>query len=238
MTSGAFSHDPAVALFEATAERGTRLVDAQLAAGTYHRAALLVDAVEGATPRGGCVLDYGCGAGRIAWLLARRGFAVLGAEPSPALLRLAQAQDARGLRLAFRAVAPSDTGSLDARAFDTVVCSSVIEFVPDPVQLLRGLHALLRRDGRLLLSYANHASAWRRYARWRFGTREMHFTHQRHVWLEHDAWDCLAQACFEKAGPTRFFESPCDQHALLRPLSRLRTVGTLGLVIARKGTDG
>lgn len=238
MTPGASCGDPAVALFEATAEGGTRIVDAQLAAGSYRRAALFVDVVEGATPRGGCVLDYGCGAGRIAWLLARRGFVVLGAEPSPTLLRLAQAQDARGLRLAFRGVAPSDTSGLDAQAFDTIVCSSVIEFVPDPADLLRRLGTLLRRDGRLLLSYANRTSAWRRYAQWRFGEHQAHFACQRHVWHEADAWESLSQARFEKAGPTRFFESPFDQHALLRPLSRLRVVGTLGLVTARKGTDG
>ncbi|RJR31820.1 MAG: methyltransferase domain-containing protein [Desulfobacteraceae bacterium] len=222
-------------MFDETAEFGTRLVDAHLAAGTYHRATVLVNAVSRVTPQGGKVLDYGCGAGRISLLIARRGISVLGVEPSRELVRLANAQEAPGLPLAFRHISPSETGGVEGETFDSILCSSVIEFVPEPLDLLRRLRGLLRPMGCLLLSYANRASLWRFYAKLRFGRNERHFNRQLHVWHESEAWHILRQATFERAVSTMFFESPFDRYPALGFLSRLRAFGTLGLIIARRG---
>lgn len=223
-----------IGMFDDAAESGTQQVDRQLAAGTYHRATVLVDAVRAVTPPAGRILDYGCGSGRISMLLAKNGVSVVGAEPSSVLARLAMEQDVSGLALTFLHILPSDTGLLGGELFDTILCSSVIEFVSHPVDLLRRLRDLLRPEGRLVLSFANHSSAWRHYARWRFGRRERHFSFQQQVWREPEAWRILHEAGLQKAGPTRFFESPFDAYPAVKFLSRLRVFGTLGLLVARR----
>lgn len=224
--------DPTIEMFDEAAERGTRLVDSQVATGTYHRGTFLLDSVLRATPRAGRVLDYGCGAGRISMLMARAGLSILGVEPSRELYRLAAMQVTDGLLLEFRHLGPSKTDGLEPESFDGILCSSVIEFVTDPEALLRCFRDLLRPGGRLFLSYANRRSLWRRYAEWRFGGRERHFSRQRNIWTEPEAWQVLNRAGLARATPTTFFESPFDGYRLLKPLSRLSPIGTLGLLVA------
>ena len=48
------------------------------------------DLVDSLTPRGGSVLDAGCGTGRVAIELAQRGFDVVGIDLDPAMLDLAR----------------------------------------------------------------------------------------------------------------------------------------------------
>jgi len=48
------------------------------------------DLVDSLTPQGGSVLDAGCGTGRVAIELARRGFTVVGVDFDPAMLDLAR----------------------------------------------------------------------------------------------------------------------------------------------------
>jgi 2-polyprenyl-6-hydroxyphenyl methylase/3-demethylubiquinone-9 3-methyltransferase len=220
-------------MFDEAAERGTRQVDAQIAAGVYNRATFLMDAVSREVPPGGRILDYGCGAGRISLLMAKAGFPVVGIEPSGELARKAQEQEARGLPLQFWQTRPGEVDGVAAASFDAILCSSVIEFVSNPNDLLRKFRELLAPDGRLLLSFANRSSVWRHYAEWRFGGRAPHFKHQRNVWRETDAWRLLNGVGFIQAAPTTYFEAPSDAYPLLRSMSRLASVGTLGLIVAR-----
>jgi SAM-dependent methyltransferase len=221
-------------MFDEAAESGTRQVDAQLAAGTYWRAAVLIEAVKSAVSPGDRILDYGCGAGRISLLMARAGFAVTGVEPSNALLRKANEQNCSGLRLRFHRVAPGRTDGLVPSCCDAILCSSLIEFVPDASDLLRQFHELLSPRGKLFISFANRLSLWRRYAEWRFGDVAPHFRLQRNIWLERDAWRVLSDAGFTKVASTKYFESPFDKYPLLSAMNRFACVGTLGLITAQR----
>lgn len=85
------------------------------------------DAVDRLLPHGGSVLDAGCGTGRIAIELARRGFDVVGVDVDPEMLERAQR---RRPELDW-IIADLATLELD-RTFDLVLLAgNVMVFVPD-----------------------------------------------------------------------------------------------------------
>src|SRR5262245_14293225 len=87
--------------------------------GTEQEVAFLVDELE--LGPGARVLDVGCGPGRHALALARRGIEVVGVDLSPDFVELARAAGrAEGLALRFEI---ADVRDLEPTAdFDAVVC--------------------------------------------------------------------------------------------------------------------
>ena len=100
-------------------------------------------------PKGGRVLDAGCGSGKVAALLLRRGLAVTGIDISPGMLDLAAT------------VAPrANLRWMDMRrlrfprsSFDGVVSLYALIHVPrrDHLGVLRGFRRVLRAQGTLLV---------------------------------------------------------------------------------------
>ena len=99
------------------------------------------------------VLDVGCGEGRFAAELARRGFAVVGVDVAEEPLRRARARDP-GLEL--RIVPAEGRWPLADASFDLVWAGETIEHVADTVGWLSEVHRVLRGGGRLLLSTPAH----------------------------------------------------------------------------------
>lgn len=102
---------------------------------------------------GASLLDAGCGTGRYAVELARRGFAVTGIDRSPALL-------AEARRRAVDAVArvrfePGDLlAPPDGAAFDAIVCRGVLNDLVEPAEraaVFVAFARILRPGGALLL---------------------------------------------------------------------------------------
>ncbi len=98
----------------------------------------------------GRVLDVGCGAGRHALYLQRRGLEVVGIDASPRIVELARARGVRDVRLADACGRlPFPDG-----AFDTVILlgnNLGIGGTPPRVQrMLRELHRVTSRRGRVL----------------------------------------------------------------------------------------
>jgi SAM-dependent methyltransferase len=107
------------------------------------------------------VLDLGCGSGELARALAAAGLRVAGCDISPEMLRRAAAEGchpAGWLLLAprWRAL-PFAAGSLDV-----VVAASVLEFVAEPVTVLRECARVLRPGGVLLCTVPDlrHPVRW------------------------------------------------------------------------------
>jgi SAM-dependent methyltransferase len=219
-------------LFTRTASEFVGTADRLIEEGKYVRGELFVKAAKHFVRPGGKILDYGCGPGRLAVLLARSGFRVQGIDPAPGMLREATAQDLTGLNVEF-ALIPEESPPLPSAGFDAVVCSSVIEYVPSTADLLAAFRETLRPNGILLLSYANRRSLWRKYANWRY-PRAPHLALQRHVWTPGQVrWELRRAGFALLDGPT-YFESPFDRKPLCGWLSRWAAVGTLGLVVARR----
>lgn len=110
-------------------------------------------------------LDAGCGAGTLSRWLAERGCQVLGVDAAPEMVRMA-AQLTEGQHgpmcprfVCIETIARLD---LDARSLDGVLCSSVLEYVPDPSECLQEFARVLKPGGMLLVSVPNHHSIVRK----------------------------------------------------------------------------
>ena len=99
-------------------------------------------------PEGARVLDLGCARGEQAILLAEHGFEVVGADTDPALLDILRKEAAaRGARV--------DAWHLDVQhglpepaTFDAVVCTEVLEHVPDYRRAMGEIARALKPGGR------------------------------------------------------------------------------------------
>jgi SAM-dependent methyltransferase len=116
-------------------------------------------------PKTGLVLEVGCGDGSLARLLAERGYSVIACDISLAMLRAAQKNCQRLIRVDI------DHLPLKERSLDLLVCLGVLEYLPNLAATLSECHRVLKRGGVLLLSAANYVTPayvalypWRRLA--------------------------------------------------------------------------
>jgi SAM-dependent methyltransferase len=126
---------------------------------------------------GGRALDVGCGRGDLAVALRRRGWEVVGIEPSAAACAVARA---RGIEAHAGTVGDV---ALPPASLDAAIFRHSLEHVVDPHADLVRVRAALRPGGLVLISVPNFASSQRR----RFGScwyhldlprHRMHFTSQ------------------------------------------------------------
>jgi 2-polyprenyl-6-hydroxyphenyl methylase/3-demethylubiquinone-9 3-methyltransferase len=219
-------------LFDGEAVDAAKMWDKQIAAGCFVRGEMFLNAVKSSVRPGGYVLDYGCGPGRISTLLARNGFRVLGRDPSPGMIAMAEQQSLEGLAVEFQPCSFIPT-ELPPETYDGIVCSSVIEYAPDPAEFLRTLHPAIRPNGVLIISFANRLSLFRAWHRLVSRNKDHYLTARKHTWSWWQFRDLLDRNGFASDAPQYFF-SFFDEAGPLRSLSASRIWGGLGLAIARK----
>lgn len=117
------------------------------------------------------VLDFACGSGGHALWLAERGYAVVGVDISPAMIRLAQQKaQARGVNVAFAVIGPDEALAVSGEPFDAVLClgNSLPHLLSQArlVAALEQMAQLLRPDGVLILQNLNYDLRWQRRPRW------------------------------------------------------------------------
>jgi len=137
-----------------------------------------LEAVRGALPAGGRLLEVGAGSGRFAVPLGIG----LGLEPSSAMGALARR---RGIRV-VRGVA--EALPFAAATFDAVVLVTTICFVDDPLRTMREARRVLRTGGVLVVGFVDAASPLgrtyrRRAPRSRFYREATFYTHDELVAL-------------------------------------------------------
>jgi 2-polyprenyl-3-methyl-5-hydroxy-6-metoxy-1,4-benzoquinol methylase len=118
----------------------------------------------------GHLLDIGCGRGDLGSWFIRRGWSVVGVDPSEQACEVARRRgvDARTGTL--------DSVDLEPHSFDVVVFRHSLEHVPDPVADLRRARETLRDGGVAIVSVPNFG-CWQRHV---FGARWFHLDLPRH----------------------------------------------------------
>jgi 2-polyprenyl-3-methyl-5-hydroxy-6-metoxy-1,4-benzoquinol methylase len=96
------------------------------------------------------LLDVGCGPGTFLLVARQEGWDVAGIEPAQ---EAASKAIALGLNV-FQGYV-KDYAALSPSPFDAIVSFEVLEHVPNPVEVLQGMRALLKPGGMLVLSVPN-----------------------------------------------------------------------------------
>ncbi|HTR68111.1 MAG TPA: class I SAM-dependent methyltransferase [Terriglobales bacterium] len=127
------------------------------------RVAVLEECCRGRTLRGNW-LDAGCGSGFLSRWLAQRGCRVTGVDAAPEMVEVSMnlaAADANCERLSFRQVETIARLPFAAEEFSGILCSSVLEYLPDPQACLLEFFRVLKPAGLLLVSVPNALSVVR-----------------------------------------------------------------------------
>ncbi|MFZ0395271.1 MAG: methyltransferase domain-containing protein [Terracidiphilus sp.] len=216
-------------VFDNTASKFAAKTDLQIEGGRYRRGDLFLNAVLSTVASGGYLLDYGCGPGRISWILAKSGFRVIGLDPSREMVAVAKRQSLEELSLDFQTIS-AEFDIPKGERFDGIICSSVIEYSSNPANLLKAFQSVLRPSGTLIISFANSRSIFRAP----FQHRNLHLGAQRHTWTWPQFRSLLEEANFQSVGSPQYFEGPVGRVPGLSLLTASQFVGGLGLIIAKK----
>ena len=131
----------------------------------WMRQSVLLKCLQGRDLAGTVWLDAGCGTGTLARWLATRGCSVLGVDAASEMVTVA-AQAAKSQncsdRLSFVQIGTIARLALDDNLLDAILCSSVLEYVPDPAACLTEFARVLKPGGLLLVSIPNRNSVARR----------------------------------------------------------------------------
>jgi 2-polyprenyl-3-methyl-5-hydroxy-6-metoxy-1,4-benzoquinol methylase len=129
------------------------------------RQTVLLKSLQGRNLAGSLWLDAGCGTGTLSRWLATRGCSVLGVDAASEMV-VAANQFARSKnysdRLSFVRIATISRLALDDRSLDGILCSSVLEYVPEPSACLTEFARVLKPGGLLLVSVPHRNSVVRR----------------------------------------------------------------------------
>jgi 2-polyprenyl-6-hydroxyphenyl methylase/3-demethylubiquinone-9 3-methyltransferase len=203
------------------------------------RQAALVECLQAQDLAGSNWLDAGCGTGTLSRLLAERGCKVLGVDAAmemvEAACQLVRREESRQLK--FERVETIARLPMVSRSFDGVLCSSVLEYVPDVDACLMEFARVLRPGGLLLVSVPNRHSIFRltqrgchRLGKWLGLSWFSFLDYSRHHYSA-DQFDRRLAAsgfCSEKVVA---FGSPLPKWAQRGPWG-----GSLLMFVARKGT--
>ena len=102
------------------------------------------------------IIDIGCGAGYISRAIASLGHSVVGIDQNPSVIVYAQSITPRELEVEYYPIPAQEVRNKFSPAeFDLLICSEVIEHLPDPFQLTWLPGYLLREGGMAIITVPN-----------------------------------------------------------------------------------
>jgi 2-polyprenyl-6-hydroxyphenyl methylase/3-demethylubiquinone-9 3-methyltransferase len=134
------------------------------------RLEVLKECLQGRPLAGTQWLDAGCGTGTLTRFLAEQGCSITGLDAAPQMIEVARAKahtHPQGGQMRFKVSDSSSAGTIqqlpDATAsLDGILCSSVLEYMPDPERIVGEFARVLKPGGILLISVPNAHSVVRR----------------------------------------------------------------------------
>jgi SAM-dependent methyltransferase len=227
----ALKHAQVTMPFDKLADKFAADIDQAVGAGNYVRGNCFVRLVRRWIPAGSYVLDYGCGPGRLGRQIQACGLRVLGVDTSADMIKQARSLVQPGADLSFEVITDAEQ-ALANRHYDAIVCSSVIEYVPDSEGLVRHFRAALRGPGVLIISFANSRSYFRR--RWeREPSSNPMGPAQHHTWNMDEFRALLERNGFKVVSNPLYFDSPWDGRFWGSWFRRAALVGSIGVVVAQ-----
>lgn len=218
-------------LFDQVAGKFAGEIDSALSNDHYIRGKLFVKLADRFIPPSSYVLDFGCGPGRLSALIADSGFRVRAVDTSEGMIKLAKKLDLPNLDINFHSIRePEDI--ISEEHYGAIICSSVIEYIPNPSKLLNIFQQSLNPDGYLIISFANENSYWRK--RWRKeATPNPMGPEQCHTWDWPSFKSLLESNGFTPITRPIYFESPLDNKFLGTIFRYSSLIGSLGIVVAQ-----
>lgn len=185
-------------------------------------------------PSNASVMDYGCGTGTIAMALAKSGFRVTAVDGALGMVEqgTAAAQQAQLDNVTFTHIDPENW--TPHTSYDGIACSSVIEYVPDDVGLLRKFSDALNPGGWLLVSIPSSTSWVGKLedvvGKFKGKNRDVEFAQRRYKLKQFSA---QLESMGLQTRDMISFEFPVLGQLGVK-LSRIPLVGVMTLVIAQK----
>jgi 2-polyprenyl-3-methyl-5-hydroxy-6-metoxy-1,4-benzoquinol methylase len=137
-------------------------VDNRLGAGRYVREA---EEISRQMKPGSSVLDLGCGAGQVAYLLANNGLTVTASEIfdaiPPYVEHYNRTKGREPIEYVPADILKSEEHALNGRVFDAIVIYGVLEHVPDFALFLERCKAMLNTHGKLYIYQFPNRWSWR-----------------------------------------------------------------------------
>jgi 2-polyprenyl-6-hydroxyphenyl methylase/3-demethylubiquinone-9 3-methyltransferase len=192
---------------------------------------------------GGICLDLGCGDGTLSRPVAAKGIQTVGIDQSERMLSAARRLAAEAgvgrwtLYLRASLPLPDDVAGRYVGKAGLILCSSVLEYVPDYEKALAQCFGMLKPGGRLLLSIPNRGSVYRiveRAGRSLFSLVGSYLRHQRHQFNVSELEALLERMGYLVSGRT-FFALPLPRVSeKIFGRYRGRWLATMVLLVADK----
>lgn len=93
------------------------------------------------------IADLGCGSGIFSSILAAKGFAVVGVDISPGMIKLAQQKFPKSQYQIDFTVGDVENLPFPADSFDAILLSGLLHHLPDPSRCIREVHRILKPGG-------------------------------------------------------------------------------------------
>jgi ubiquinone/menaquinone biosynthesis C-methylase UbiE len=163
-------------------------------------------------PDGAHVLDAGCGSGVFSFIAAERAASVTGIDGSANMIAIATGEaHRRGLtNVRFEEAMLTALDSIPDASFDTILSSSVLEYVDGYETVLASFARLLKPGGALIVSMPNARSLYRKAEAVVFSVsgRPRYYAHVRNIVTPESLAGRLQQAGLMPGAPIFYADPP------------------------------